>query len=108
MHIRDRFMRVLVFFDLPMVLDKDLKIYRQFRKEIMHKGYIMNQFSIYVKLCINSQTARRELNYLESVCPVKGNIQVLIITEKQYGSIVYIAGEARNKIINSTDRIITI
>ncbi len=45
-----RFMRMLVFFDLPTLTNEDKRNYRQFRKLLMKNGFIMLQESVYCKM----------------------------------------------------------
>jgi CRISPR-associated protein Cas2 len=47
---RYRFMRILVFFDLPVVSKEDRKVYGQFRKFLIQDGYDMLQFSVYCRI----------------------------------------------------------
>lgn len=48
-----RFMRVLVFFDLPMDSFNDKREYRQFRDYLLKNGFIMMQKSVYYKIVLN-------------------------------------------------------
>ena len=43
----DRFMRMIVFFDLPVTTKKDRKAYTDFRKFLIRDGFIMLQYSVY-------------------------------------------------------------
>ena len=52
--MRYRFMRMLVFFDLPTETSKDRKIYSRFRKFLIKEGFIMMQESVYSKLTLNN------------------------------------------------------
>ena len=52
-----KFMRLIVFFDLPMVTDKDHREYAQFHKFLVKNGFIMMQKSVYTKLVINNVTS---------------------------------------------------
>ena len=52
--MRYRFMRILVFFDLPTETSKDRKIYSRFRKFLIKEGFIMMQESVYSKLALNN------------------------------------------------------
>ena len=52
-----RFMRVLVFFDLPVLTAKERREYRRFRNELLKNGFIMLQESVYCKLALNSFNA---------------------------------------------------
>ena len=106
--MRYRFMRVLVFFDLPTETSRDRKIYSKFRKLLIKEGFIMMQESVYSKLTLNSNQS----NYLEERirknAPSKGLIQMLTITEKQYANIEYVIGKGNSKIINSEDKMIVL
>ena len=45
-----RFMRIIVFFDLPTETNEDKRAYRHFRKALIKDGFIMMQESVYTKL----------------------------------------------------------
>jgi len=101
-------MRVMVFFDLPTLTKKDKVNYRNFHNLLVKEGFIMDQFSIYTKLCINSAQCSRVINFLNSNKPPNGNIEVLQISENQYANIIYLLGEEKSDFVNSTERIIEI
>lgn len=88
--MRYRFMRVLVFFDLPTETAKDRKNYSQFRKFLIKEGFIMMQESVYVKLVLNKSVINTIKEKISKNKPQKGIVQMLIITEKQFNSMEYI------------------
>jgi CRISPR-associated protein Cas2 len=45
-----RFMRLIVFFDLPMVTKTEKRAYVQFRRFLLNDGYDMIQWSVYVRI----------------------------------------------------------
>ncbi|MDX9771476.1 MAG: CRISPR-associated endonuclease Cas2 [Tenuifilaceae bacterium] len=81
-----RVMWVLVFFDLPTDTKKDRKIYAQFRKQIMKDGFTMFQFSIYTRCCPSRENAEVHIKRVKSLLPPRGDIGILCITDKQFGS----------------------
>lgn len=89
---RIRFMRLIVFFDLPVETASDRKEYRLFRKNLLKKGYLMMQESVYSKLVVNDAQASAAIRQLGKLRPPAGLVQVLKVTEKQYASMVYIVG----------------
>ncbi len=92
------FMRLLLFFDLPMVSQKDKKIYSDFRKYLIKNGYIMIQFSVYCKIFNNRDAAVKHIHMLNKNIPSKGYIRIMLITEKQYNnSIIIIGGESNQE-----------
>ena len=83
-------MRILVFFDLPTETSKDRKSYSKFRKFLIDEGFIMMQESVYSKLTLNSSVTALMREKIVKNKPPKGIVQILIITEKQFGSMEYI------------------
>jgi CRISPR-associated protein Cas2 len=45
--------RVIVFFDLPVLTNQQRKHYRWFRRLLIKEGFIMMQESVYCKLVLN-------------------------------------------------------
>lgn len=88
--MRYRFMRILVFFDLPTETAKDRKNYSQFRKFLIKEGFIMMQESVYAKLVLNNSITNSIKDKISKNKPQKGIVQMLIITEKQFNSMEYI------------------
>ncbi|AGM26524.1 CRISPR-associated protein Cas2 [Spiroplasma syrphidicola EA-1] len=85
-------MRMIVFYDLPTIVKIDLKNYNKFHKFLIKNGFYMIQYSIYCKLCINLDEVNKNNNKIDLNKPPKGNIRILVITEKQYESIKIIVG----------------
>lgn len=87
-----RFMRLIIFFDLPMKTNRDLRIYRNFVKYLKNEGYIRIQYSVYAKLCINKDSAKTASKRVIINAPEKGDIRYMIITENQYQHIANVNG----------------
>ncbi|WP_240470407.1 CRISPR-associated endonuclease Cas2 [Helcococcus sueciensis] len=96
-----RFMRTIVFFDLPTITLEDKKQYRDFRKFLLSEGFIMMQESVYCKLSLNQTNVRTVKERIEKRKPKSGIVQILTITEKQFQSMEYIVGEKQTNIIDS-------
>ena len=82
------FMRLVLFFDLPMKTKKEVKIYTHFRKYLIKNGYMMMQFSVYCKIFPNREAAVKHVNILKKNIPKEGQIRLLLVTEKQYSKII--------------------
>lgn len=108
MNTRTRYMRVLLFFDLPVETESQRRDYRVFRKNLIKDGFIMLQNSVYAKMALNPSAARMVRDRVEKFKPSEGIIQVLIVTENQFASMEYILGASSSNIINSTDRMIVL
>ena len=85
---RGRFMRIMVFFDLPTITAADRREYNRFRKYLINSGYIMIQESVYAKLVTNYTMVKLEMEKLIKNRACNGLIQALTLTEKQYAGII--------------------
>ncbi|WP_198668172.1 CRISPR-associated endonuclease Cas2 [Amedibacterium intestinale] len=96
-------MRLILFFDLPVTTKKDRKTYAQFRKYLIQNGYMMMQYSVYCKIFANREAAVKHVANLEKSVPKKGQIRLLLVTEKQYAKIEIITGgkSMQETILNS-------
>jgi CRISPR-associated protein Cas2 len=81
-----RIMWVLVFFDLPTETKKERKTYARFRKDLIEDGFTMFQFSIYLRHCPSRENADVHIKRVKASLPEKGQIGILCITDKQFGS----------------------
>lgn len=88
-----RILWILIFFDLPTETKKDRRIASNFRKEIMHDGFTMFQFSIYLRHCNSRENADVHLKRVKKLLPEKGHIGILTITDKQFGDIELFIGQ---------------
>lgn len=91
------YMRILVLFDLPTKTKKDRHIYSLFRKALIKRGYFMIQFSIYAKILANRDASNLEKDYIRKIVPERGNIRIMIVTEKQYSKMEIIIGGKSNQ-----------
>ena len=80
-----RVMWVIVFFDLPTETKKDVKEAQTFRKRLISDGFIMFQFSVYLRHCAGSENADVHIKRTKSILPPKGKVCILRITDKQFG-----------------------
>ncbi len=92
---RIRFMRLIVFFDLPVNTAKQRHNYTRFRKYLLKNGYLMMQQSVYSKLALNDRISAGLIAKLRENRPPEGLVQVLKITERQYSTIVDITGSKK-------------
>ncbi len=79
-------------YDLPVVSEKDKKIYSKFRRFLLNDGYIMIQYSIYSRICKNHDDILKHINRIRQNTPDKGNIRLLQVTENQYNNMLLLSG----------------
>lgn len=101
-----RYMRIIVFFDLPVLTEKNRRDYREFRKFLIKSGFIMMQESVYCKLAQNGTVADAISENLRKNTPTEGLVQILKITEKQYAKMDYLVGERKTEIVDSDERLV--
>lgn len=81
-------MWLFVFFDLPVVTKKERKIATQFRKNLMKDGFVMFQYSVYIRHCGSYESLRAHIKRVKLFVPDTGRISILGVTDKQYSEIV--------------------
>lgn len=101
-----RYMRVIVFFDLPNTTYEERKSYTKFRKFLLNEGFVMMQESVYSKIALNSTTAKLIQDRVRKHKAPKGIIQMMVITEKQFAGIEYVIGERNTKVVDNTKRLV--
>lgn len=80
-----RIMWVMVLFDLPTETKKDRKNAATFRKKLLNDGFIMFQFSIYMRFSTSRENAEIHIKRVKKALPPLGKIGILQITDKQFG-----------------------
>lgn len=78
-------MWVLVFFDLPTETKKERRVASQFRTNMIKDGFVMFQFSIYMRHCPSRDNAEVHIKRVKNRLPEKGHVGILSITDKQFG-----------------------
>lgn len=101
-----RFMRTVLFFDLPTIETKDVKAYRKFVRSIKKIGFYMLQESVYVKMSIDKQAQAGVISKVKKISPNNGSIMVLSVTEKQFAQMEIIIGENKTDVITTDERVV--
>ena len=103
-----RFVRILVFFDLPVITNEDKRNYRSFRKYLIKNGFIMMQESVYCKMAVPRGAAEQIVKNIRSNKPPQGLVQLLTVTEKQFAAMEMITGEFKSDVLDSDERLVII
>lgn len=90
-----RYMRLIVFFDLPMVTRAEKREYVQFRRFLLNDGYDMVQFSVYSRILNGKDAEGKHLARLVANLPPAGSVRCMCVTEKQYAGIKLLVGRPR-------------
>ena len=103
-----RFMRIVVFFDLPTLTGTDKREYRKFRKLLIKNGFIMMQESVYTRMVLNQTVQNSVIELLKKNKPPAGLVQALVVTEKQFSNTVNISGKITSDVIDSDERLLVL
>lgn len=91
--IMTKFMRIIVFFDLPVKEKSEQKAAAKFRNFLLKDGFQMLQFSVYTRVCNGYDSMKTHENRVKANLPPNGSVRLLTITEKQYESMQILLGE---------------
>lgn len=101
-----RFMRIIVFFDLPTDDAADRRNYRKFRKMLVSNGFFMLQESVYCRMVLNKSIEQSVKAILRKNRPPSGCVEILTITEKQFSKIEFLTGKNHYDVIDSDERLV--
>ena len=90
-------MWLFVFFDLPVITKKERKLAALFRKNLMKDGFVMLQYSVYIRHCASYESQQVHIKRVKSFVPEIGMVSILCVTDKQYGDIVNFWGKEKTK-----------
>ena len=86
-------MRLVLMFDLPVENKSQQKEYRIFHKHLIKNGFLMLQYSVYVRFCTNDSMASLCIARVQKKLPREGNVRILKITENQFNQMIVLSGE---------------
>ena len=91
-----RIMWLMLMFDLPTKTKKQRRKYIWFHKELEKEGYIMIQYSVYIKVFRSTESAnlgKKRIKEFVKHNLKDGNIRLLMFTDKQFGAMEVIIGK---------------
>jgi len=80
-------MWMMALFDLPVLTKEERKRATGFRNLLLDEGFIMMQFSCYIRHASGKEQADALAAKIGGQIPVGGKVDILFITDKQYGMI---------------------
>ena len=88
-----RFMRMIVFFDLPVTTPAKKRAYTLFRRFLLKDGYDMLQWSVYGRIANGQDVVEKHLQRLSANLPKEGSVRCLLVSEKQFSAMKLLVGE---------------
>lgn len=89
----NKFMRLLVMFDLPVTGFEERRSAVRFRQFLIKDGFNMMQFSIYVRICNGTDDVNKHIRRLYENVPDNGSVRCLTVTEKQFEAMHVLTGD---------------
>lgn len=84
--LEDKYLILLIFFDLPTKTKYEKRIARKFRNHLLKDGFFMIQFSVYARISKNYALLEKHINRINKYLPNTGSVKTLIINKEQYNS----------------------
>ena len=91
----NKYMRIIVWFDLPVKTAKERQQATKFRNFLLKDGFFMMQWSVYSRLCNGMDSVNIHKNRVKEQLPDKGAVRLLVLTEKQYENIEILLGDPK-------------
>lgn len=85
-------MWLFVFFDLPVGTKPERRAATQFRNFLKDDGFMMLQYSVYVRVCRGDDGVMKHVARVMAHLPRKGSVRALQVTERQYGRMKLLLG----------------
>jgi CRISPR-associated protein Cas2 len=82
-----RAMWLFAIFDLPQNTKQEKKAYSEFRQRLLTDGFMMMQYSVYIRFCVSREHVQVHIDKMKRNLPPKGKVQFMSITDKQFGRI---------------------
>lgn len=96
---------LLVLFDLPVSSKKQRDKATKFRNMLLDDGFIMMQFSVYMRACPTYDRMKKHQARLKRITPSGGNVRILFITDKQWERSIFIMGDTYRKQISPSNQL---
>jgi len=95
----------LYFFDLPVVTKAQRKKATKFRISLEKDGFVMMQFSVYIRHCPSRENMEVHIKRVKSFIPEEGKVSILHVTGKQYGDIINFNGKVLKKVTDAPQQL---
>lgn len=90
-------MWIVLMFDLPTKTKPQRHAYTVFRKDLLKDGFKQMQYSVYARHCASEENAQMHANRAKISIPDKGEVRIVLLTDKQYERIQVYYGNFRKK-----------
>ena len=86
---------LFAMFDLPVVEKVERSRATKFRNTLLQDGFTMMQYSIYTRYCPSEEAGEVHRKRIKKALPPAGHVNVLTVTDKQFGKMKIYYGKKR-------------
>ncbi len=90
-----RAMWLFALFDLPVVTSEQRRDYTRFRKQLLRKGFMMMQYSVYARHVVSEDSEKAFRRGVRSALPSEGQVRLMSVTDHQFGKMEVYFGKTR-------------
>ncbi|MGP0058489.1 MAG: CRISPR-associated endonuclease Cas2 [Beijerinckiaceae bacterium] len=90
-----RVLWIMALFDLPVLTKPERKRATKFRQFLLDEGFMMMQFSCYIRFTAGKEQAEAITKRVGKAVPSSGKVDVIWFTDKQYENIQSFRGHGR-------------
>jgi CRISPR-associated protein Cas2 len=94
---RIKTMWMFAMFDLPVDSADKRRAYTRFRKALIREGFLMIQYSIYIRYCKSRENSNTYFRHIKKVLPAEGQVRLLSVTDKQFSDMKIYFGKNYEK-----------
>ncbi|MCS7337365.1 MAG: CRISPR-associated endonuclease Cas2 [Verrucomicrobiae bacterium] len=88
---------LIAMFDLPVMTEAQRKAAARFRNDLLEHGFLMIQFSVYARPCVNFEQLSKHMATIQKFVPAAGNVRLLFVTDQQWAKSITIIGPNYNQ-----------
>lgn len=77
-------------FDLPTATKEERAAATKFRNYLLNEEFERSQYSVYARFVGSRESIRSRINRIKQNTPRSGDVQIICLTDRQYGDIVRI------------------
>ena len=92
-----RTMWLIVMFDLPTYTAEARRGYTLFRKFLLADGFIMMQYSVYMRHCASEENSTVHIRRIKTSLPPDGEVRIVTFTDKQFERMQVFYGKKAKK-----------
>ena len=83
---------LMAMFDLPVMTHEERRVAARFRHDLLDDGFLMIQFSVYARPCVNFEQLDKHVGSIQKVVPEAGNVRLMYITDEQWAKSITVIG----------------